>query len=246
MKTRNLLCAALALLFPSSLALAGGGIANSAHDWTTESWNIQDKNVCGPCHMAHSSGSDQAIPLWSHQSTDPGRFTKLFSSPTIVSAGITIRTPDGSSKACLSCHDGTIAYNQIAGQTVGGTANAQFVRGDYVKGGGGDLSGDHPISFSYVDAYSKLGTNSLRAPTDVLNTTLPLNNNLRNQTISAAFLTSGDLQCNSCHDVHRQRGDSGLSSDRPLSTTPHNPLLVVYGVAADGLGSALCRSCHNK
>lgn len=245
MNKRILLRATLALLFPSTLAMAGG-IANSAHDWTTESWNIQNKDVCGPCHMAHSSSSDQAIPLWSHQSTDPGRFTKLFTSPTVISAGITIRPPDGSSKACLSCHDGTLAYNQIGG-TVPSGSTPQFVRGDYVKGGNGDLSGDHPISFSYVDASFKLGTNSLKAPTDVLGTTLPVNNNLRNQTVSQAFLTSGgDMQCDSCHDVHRQRGDSGLSSDKPLNTTGHNPLLVVYGVGADGLGSALCRSCHNK
>src|SRR6476660_2041679 len=68
MKTLHLTKAALLLVLPSLVALANAaGIANSAHDWSTEAWNV-NKDLCGPCHMAHGSDpANQLIPLWSHQ-----------------------------------------------------------------------------------------------------------------------------------------------------------------------------------
>jgi hypothetical protein len=71
--------------------------------------------------------------------------------------------------------------------------------------------------------------------------------------VEQAFLKNGRLECTSCHDIHRQIGDSALNSTKPIPPTPgggHNPLLVVYNgngnVSQDGFGSGLCRSCHNK
>ena len=246
MKTKILIKVALGLALPSLVSLAGaaGGIANSAHDWALESWNV-NRDLCGPCHMAHGSDpANQLIPLWSHE-TQNAAFT-----PFVSPHGTTINNPDGASRACLSCHDGTIAYNQLKGQVPPGQA-ALFVQGDYVIGGGAahDLRGDHPISFSYREAVSKSPTNTLKLEAEVLATTLPPGNNLQGQTVDTAFLKKGNMQCTSCHDVHRSIGDSGVRSDKPINAAQHNPLLVVYnGVSPsqDGYGSGLCRSCHNK
>jgi hypothetical protein len=243
MKKTTLMKAALALLLPGLVTMvnAAGGIAGSAHDWSTESWNV-NKDLCGPCHMAHGSDpANQLIPLWSHETLNAT--FQVFVSPH----GTTINQPDGSSKACLSCHDGTLAYNQLKGQVPQG-ATPQYVLGSYIIGGGAshDLRGDHPISFSYTEAYNTQ-TNSLKAPTDTLTTTLPANNGLQGKSVAAAFLKTGNaMQCSSCHDVHRQTGDAGVNSNKPINTPNHNPLLVVYGLGQDGFGSALCRSCHNK
>jgi hypothetical protein len=243
MKKLNLTKIALLLALPSLATLANAaGIANSAHDWSTETWNV-NKDLCGPCHMAHGSDpANQLIPLWSHETINATWL--LFSSPYLTPMG----QPDGASKACLSCHDGTIAYNQLKGQVPDGQPSL-LVQGDYVIGnvnGNHDLRGAHPISFSYVAAVNLSPTNSLKLPSEALTTTLPAGNNLINQTVQAAFLNNGKVQCTSCHDVHRQKGDSGLSSNKPINAQPHNPLLVAYGLAQDGTGSALCRSCHNK
>jgi hypothetical protein len=242
MKKVNLIKAVLVLASPCLVAVAGAaGIANSAHDWSTESWNV-NRDLCGPCHMAHGSDpNNQLIPLWSHQTLN-ATFT-VFVSPH----GTTINQPGGASKACLSCHDGTIAYNQLKGQVPAGQTPL-YVQGDYVIGGGAahDLRGDHPISFDYNEAVTKSPTNTLKLPTEQLNQTLPAGNNLINQTVAAAFLKNGAVQCNSCHDVHRSIGNSGQSSDKPINAPVHNPLLVAYGLAQDGYGSSLCRSCHNK
>jgi hypothetical protein len=244
MKTLNLTKAALLLLVPSLVTLANAaGIANSAHDWSTESWNV-NKELCGPCHMAHGSDpNNQLIPLWSHETINATWMP--FQSPH----GTTIGQPDGPSKACLSCHDGTLAYNQLKGQVPVGQSPL-YVQGDYVIGnvnGVHDLRGAHPISFLYNDAVNNSPTNSLKLPGEVLSTTLPAGNNLVGSSVQNAFLTSdGKVQCISCHDVHRQKGDSGLSSNKPINAPNHNPLLLAYGIAQDGSGSALCRSCHNK
>jgi hypothetical protein len=235
--------AALALALPSLVSLAGAaGIANSGHDWSTEAWNV-NRDLCGPCHMAHGSDpNNQLIPLWSHETLN------VSWTPFVSPYGTPIGQPDGSSKACLSCHDGTLAYNQLKGQVPAGQTPL-YVQGDYKIGnanGTHDLRGDHPVSFDYSVSVGLSPTNSLKLPNDVLSTTLPGGNNLQGQTVEQAFLKQGKVQCASCHDVHRQRGDSGLNSNKPINTPNHNPLLVAYGLAQDGYGSSLCRSCHNK
>lgn len=257
MKKMNLIKVALLLAAPSLVGMANAaGIAGSLHDFTAESWNV-DKNVCGPCHMAHGSNpNDQGIPLWSRGGLTVGPFT-----PYVSPHATPIPTPDGASLACLSCHDGTLAYNQLKGEVVGGVNNR--VQGDYVIGANHDLRGDHPVSVLYQDAvtFTPNGSNVLKQATEVLGGayrpaenkggTLPVDNNLQGQSVGSAFLKSGKVQCNSCHDVHRSVGDSARNSDAASMTLPnHNPLLVVFNgggrLDQSGLGSSLCRSCHNK
>jgi hypothetical protein len=238
MKKLNLLTATLALAV-GSLTVAQASIVGSAHDWSNETWN-NNKDLCGPCHMAHGSDpANQLISLWSHE-TVSATWT-VFVSPR----GTTINQPSGASLACLSCHDGTLAYNQLKGVQVGPTA--YNVQGSYVIGNGSqhNLRGDHPISFSYSEAVTKSPTNTLKLATETLGSTTTAS--LSGQTVGATFLKSGNMECTSCHDVHRSIGDSGTASDKAsMTSTTHNPLLIAYGRAQDGFGSSLCRSCHNK
>jgi hypothetical protein len=241
MKKLNLLiCAALALC--GATVNAASGIKDSAHDWAQESWNV-NKDLCGPCHMAHGSDpNNQLIPLWSHETTSASGWQ-----PYVSPHSTPIGQPSGQSLACLSCHDGTLAYNQLKGQQVG--PDKLTVQGDYIIGNGAshDLRGDHPVSFSYQAAVNASPTNTLKLATEVLGSTLPALNTLNGQTVSQAFLKSGQVECSSCHDVHRSVGDAGVNSDKSTMTSPsHNPLLKAYGVASDNYGSSLCRSCHNK
>ena len=61
--------------------------------------------------------------------------------------------PDGASKLCLSCHDGTIALGAVGGRTtpiaVSGGPTMPTTAPGYL---GTDLSGSHPISFVYDNA----------------------------------------------------------------------------------------------
>ena len=61
--------------------------------------------------------------------------------------------PDGSSRLCLSCHDGTVALGDITSEPKPRRdGRAPSVWGPDAKGFlGTDLSGSHPVSFVYPD-----------------------------------------------------------------------------------------------
>jgi len=95
---------------------------------------LPGNQVCLPCHTPHNAlVSGEGNVLWNHAETAE-TFT-MYSS----SAG----QPEGTSKMCLSCHDGVTAVDNYGG--TGGT-------GIVLTGGaalGSDLSNDHPIGIEY-------------------------------------------------------------------------------------------------
>jgi len=119
----------IAVVQPSALALVKG----SPHDLSP----LESKNPCLFCHTPH--GALSQTPAWSHKLSD-GVYTIYQSSSLEARVG----QPTGSSKLCLSCHDGTVAL----AHTIRGEA-----KGGYIKPGwknlGTDFSDDHPISFVY-------------------------------------------------------------------------------------------------
>ena len=66
---------------------------------------------CGECHIVHMSpgqGSSLGSGLWNttHTTDELPTFT-LYSSPSFDALGTDISQPDGPSKLCLGCHDGS-------------------------------------------------------------------------------------------------------------------------------------------
>lgn len=163
------------------------GITNSAHDFKGESWS--DGEICKVCHAPHVSDITNK-PLWNRQVTQ-APFT-LYGSNTLQAV---VGQPDGVSKLCLSCHDGTIALENHSGVTTGQT----FVTGDALLGT--DLQGDHPISFVYDVALST-ADGGLHNPTSQASGL--------GGTIDEDLLFNGKLQCASCHDVHNGTGVAKL------------------------------------
>lgn len=128
--------------------------------------------------------------------------------------------PTGSSKLCLSCHDGTVALGSVQNRTFGGgtgviTGLAAAILGTAPTVLGTDLRNDHPISFTY-DV-------TLAAQNPELYSPAMLTGKFRPE--------SGQMQCSNCHDAH---------SDA-------NPKFMLTGYQdGAGYGSPLCRTCHNK
>lgn len=226
-----------------SRAAINRGVENSPHDFSTNSaWNTR-KGVCSPCHSAHNTDPAQIAPLWSHATTT-GPFTP-YTSPTF-NAGL--HQPDGVSLACLSCHDGTVAINQLI-SGVSGTNGTIFI--DPVAQIGPDLHTTHPISFTYDSALAvadggiedpltyhigdakdatKLTINVAPVPSAWSGTSLS------SKSIDEAMLVAHKMQCSSCHDVHKQEGSA-----------PESGILArISGTDSTGRGSLLCRTCHIK
>jgi len=106
----------LALIMPGTDALAG--IANTRHNLSTTgaAANVRastgTEEICVFCHTPHAAeGASAGVPLWNK--TLPG--TSYTSYSTLNSSTIdgTFTTVGSISLACLSCHDGTQAMDNI-------------------------------------------------------------------------------------------------------------------------------------
>jgi predicted CXXCH cytochrome family protein len=208
------------LLFTLSVVIAlanvsvGQTIVGSSHDFHLQSWNTTNE-ICIVCHTPHNSITTVTdAPLWNHQVTAIANYT-LYNSSTFNGTS-TITQPNGNSKLCLSCHDGTVALENF-GTTTGGT---HFISGTNNLGGTGGthLENDHPISFTY-DVNLSTTDPGLFNPTTTQSGL--------GGTITNTMLFNGKMECASCHDVHNSAGVSGL-------------LLKSNAI------SALCLTCHNK
>ncbi len=181
-------------------------ITGSAHDFSTATWNTSNQEICIVCHTPHNATTLPDAPLWNH-ALSTATYT-LYASGTL---NATMGQPDGSSKLCLSCHDGTVAIANYGGVTNG----TVFMTGTNLVST--DLSNDHPVSFLY-DAALATADPGLRNPTTALSGL--------GGTISANMLISGKMQCSSCHDVHNGAGVAGLllksNTGSALCLTCHN------------------------
>ena len=144
---------------------------------------------CHNCHLPHKSGdpTDPAahgVPLWSDAQTADGLPTfTLYSSASFDALGTDIGQPDGPSKLCLGCHDGSYAV-------FGYIPDSQAIFGP------DDLARTHPISFTYDTALANnVANGALRDPAIALSSL--------GGTIADDLLDDqSKVQCTSCHDVH--------------------------------------------
>jgi len=212
---RILLTGFSAVLFSLYSTLGSAGtIVGTKHDFSGSGWSGGE--ICVACHTPHNADTTVAeAPLWNHALT--GKTFVLYSSPTLDA---TVAQPDGSSKLCLSCHDGTVALDSF-----GTTTGTTFMSGSSAVGSD-DLGNDHPISFTY-DATLAGTDGALHDPT-VGSVTIGAGADSKSGTINQVMLLAGKLQCASCHDVHNK--------------FTNGPKLLRIA----NTGSNLCLTCHNK
>jgi len=220
-KLTIILCiAALALCaVPAYAGLTpGSGIVGSLHDMNLVSNPDTFNRVCAFCHTPHHALDDanaDYLPLWSHTFTTQ-TFTP-YSSDTLDASITDVLA--GSSRLCMSCHDGAIAVDQHYG-----AAGAELPRtgdswGEIGVGAGGILFNDHPIGFDYT-AVAALD-DEIKAETEpTTNPDLPY--------ITDLLLDGAIMTCSSCHDVHN-------------TDSVDDNFLINYQD-----GSAICLTCHIK
>ena len=218
MKINTRACMTGLLLTFTAVPVMAGTIVDTKHDFSGSGWSGGE--ICVACHTPHNSTMATDGPLWNHTLSAETNYS-LYSSPTLDA---TTSQPGGTSKLCLSCHDGTVAYDNSAAGTTMGTSAAAV--------GSDGLSNDHPVSITFDTALATLdGALHDPAATDV---TIGSGTDTKTGSIAAVMLSSGQIQCNTCHDVHNK------FTVAPVGTAS-NKLLRVSKV-----GSALCLTCHDK
>ena len=186
---RRLFAAVMVLFFLAFAALADNpnSIIYTKHNLSVSSPGsvhaTTESDVCIFCHTPHGASATDG-PLWNHQMSTA--LYKPYSSATLKAV---VGQPNGSSRLCLSCHDGTVALG-LVGSRVGGIAMNSTTMPSGINNVGTDLSGDHPVSFTY-DTSLAAAKGGLRDPN-----TLPP---------EVALDRYGQLQCTSCHDPHNNQ-----------------------------------------
>ena len=144
--------------------------------------------------------------------------------------------PDGASKLCLSCHDGTIALGAVGGRTtpivVTGGPTMPTTAPGYL---GTDLSGSHPISFVYDDALA-VARNAAGGMPLLLPST-------RNDP-AVKLDAQKKIQCTTCHDPHDDSNyRPGIVPHFYVKPTWSGTCLVLSRLAGRCIGGGPGRPC---
>ncbi|MHC5054552.1 MAG: cytochrome c3 family protein [Planctomycetota bacterium] len=214
--------AAAVLARPAAGATAPGtargnarSVKDTSHNLSRSGRNVGNtvvaegvSEICVFCHTPHTGAP--SAPIWNRDSS--GVTYKLYASSTM--RGVP-RQPEGRSRFCLSCHDGTVAVGVVRRRPSGAAEMHGFESGGALMRLAGrptnlgtDLSDDHPIMVDYDEA---AGAGEEFAP----RSTLPREFRLKDRST---------VECTTCHNPHRDE---------------FRPFLV-----ADNTDSALCGTCH--
>src|ERR1041385_5448375 len=243
----------LFLAFLPLLAPAAS-IVNSKHNLSVTGPGsvkaLTETDICIFCHTVHRTTGQ--TPLWSHTMSSVSNYI-IYSSPTMKAA---VGQPDGSSRLCLICHDGTVALGMVSSRTTtiqmqGGTTTLPLGPSNL----GIDLSGDHPISFVYDDNVASLD-NTVKFP-GTIDRRLKLDHFHKMQCVTChnphddqygSFLVmdnTGSALCLGCHVEGGWTGSAHGASAAPIVATASTRLRTAAQtkktVAANG-----CANCHTS
>lgn len=249
-----------------NLSTSGPGSVRAAPGGTTE--------ICVFCHTPHgataqdASGAGVRAPLWNRRIPAGSTYTPYTSSSLdaqYIVEGLAA-TPGGSSKLCLSCHDGTLAIGNV--NVLNGAENATVPMTGTGAGGvmppgegtasgftrfiGTDLRNDHPISITYnadlalrdgelrqLDASQRWPAGSgsvIGVRAPGFKPLIPLE-----PTGSGG---AGQVQCATCHDPHMRETDAAAGNQKFLRMNRFQETPPVAGLTT--VGDIICLSCHDK
>jgi len=238
----------------SALAWSGGTRAAKTDHNTYEATNDPNGNpggqqICIFCHTPHNANVLDGAPLWNREFSTQ-TFQRYSSNTLRIRIDASARTasgyiddgptwqPDGSSKLCLSCHDGVSSLgNVLRGGPIAMTGGKDVISSNILESYASFRpdtnkmkTGHHPISFKYdatvIGAISSAGKVGYTAPT------IP----------SVKLDKNWKMQCTTCHDAHQNQTDDTAVYSGTRKIAP----FWVYGAANNAVTDhdSVCTTCH--
>ncbi|NOZ54826.1 MAG: hypothetical protein GXP08_17110 [Gammaproteobacteria bacterium] len=261
-----------------NFSAAGPAILPSGQQRVVTATNEQQ--ICVFCHTPHAGLPTQG-PLWNRELSNATYSTYVSGSLDAGRPGLNpnaaaqpLPQPNGSSKLCLSCHDGTLAIGavnvlngsftdrsgltediQMTGTGLGGTmAPGEGVNTGFTRYLGTDLTNDHPISVRF-DANLAQVDGELRFPSVEDSIVVrgvdpwPVNpSQTKTEYIhlepDPGTTTGGLVQCNSCHDPHIRSTDP-TENIKFLRLNRFQKVRPQEGIF-NAANDIICLACHNK
>ena len=251
----------LGLVMPG-VAQRTSDISNTKHNLSTSgpgtTVSTTESEICVFCHTPHGATNAPGAPLWNRQLSNQTYTTYTSSSLDAEIIAGQLDQPAGSSKLCLSCHDGTLALGTVnvlhgnqnvdipmTGTGAGGVMHEGVnLESGFTRNLGTDLTNDHPISLTYDTnlaqqdgelfdpanaAHIEVGVPGLRPP-------VPLE--------ATGTGNAPQVQCGSCHDPHVRDLDLTVNAKflRLNRFQESNPIPDQFSDTTD----IVCLACHKK
>ena len=266
----------LALLLPASVpAEKISDVRNTRHNLSASGPGTAkattETQVCVFCHTPHAS-TPGVNPLWNRRLSTATytRYTSASLDANNIADAIQ-DNPGGSSKLCLSCHDGTLAIGNV--NVLGGVGSADVQGsvsismtgvgvGGVMPSGAGDTSGftrklgvdltnDHPISLTFTDTLSardgelQAVNAAQRFPADgsILGVREP-GYKPRLPLEPTGPGGAGQIQCATCHDPHIRETDPTKGNQKFLRLNRFQETQGAAGFVESR--DIFCLACHEK
>jgi len=227
---------------------------------------VAEQQICVFCHTPHA-GNPELGPLWNREMSGATYDTYRSASIDAVAPGTALDQPNGISKLCLSCHDGTLAIGAVnvlngtrtdqsgitedirmQGTGPGGTmAPGEGPTSGFTRHLGTDLTNDHPISLVF-DQNLVVKDGEMRSPDAEDHIKVRQRGTYVATTEiplehTPATTTGGLVQCNSCHDPHiRDTSNENIKFLRLNRLQKVEPVGTMFSAQND----IICLACHDK
>ncbi len=259
--------ALLAIVSASAFADKISDVKNTKHNLSTSGPGpvkaTGESQICVFCHTPHKANTAAQAPLWNRTLSTTSTYT-LYTSDSMDA---TLDQPDGSSKLCLSCHDGTMALGNVGvlngqvDQTIaldGTTTDGKMPAGSgadtgFTRNLGTNLRNDHPISFTYDSTLATADAELFTPGSDLLDGNgdpiVYTGSHIGNRTTGAPRhpipLENGKVQCVACHDPHIRDSDTARNA-KFLRLNRFQESASVSQGSFNSTNDQVCLGCHSK
>ena len=225
--------------------LSATNVTNPYHAMGDSASNPRGQQVCIFCHTPHSANVAEQAPLWNRKFSSEV-FQRYSGSTTFqiknlaAAQYVSGSQPNGSSKLCLSCHDGVSRLGAVYnGPEIPMTLDVISGRASFKPSTNKMKSGHHPVSFVYNAA--------VRGDINLVKTGYALPDNINYPEVKLD--KQGRMQCTTCHDAHQNQSHDDQCYPLGAACGAGDIKIAPFWVYGRG-GSAstdqqtVCTTCH--